>query len=476
MSDFEDENPLDKFHDECGVFGIYGHPEAANITYLGLYALQHRGQESAGIVTTHEGRHYSHRQQGLVADIFKEKTLEKLPGRAGIGHTRYSTTGMSLLKNVQPIVVDYARGPLAVAHNGNLVNTDALRAELEARGSIFQSTTDTEIVIHLLAKSTQEYFVDRLIEALARIEGAYSMVILTDRSLVAARDPLGFRPLVMGRLDGALVFASETCAFDLIGATFEREVEPGEVVIVNEQGMRHFHMPTPETPRRCIFELIYFARPDSTVFGQNVYMARKRLGRRLAEEAPAKADVVIPVPDSGVPGAMGYAEKLGLPLELGLIRNHYVGRTFIEPAQSIRNFGVKIKLNPNRSVIEGRSVVVIDDSIVRGTTSRKIIGLIRAAGAREVHMRITSPPTMWPCFYGIDTPERSKLVAATMTLEEIRQFVTADSVEYMSIEGMHAAVHANGTGRPGYCDACFSGDYPLIPSEGPVRQMSLFEV
>jgi amidophosphoribosyltransferase len=442
------------------------------MAYLGLHALQHRGQESSGIVSSDRRDLYSHREMGLVADIFDLDTLKKLPGDIAIGHNRYSTSGESEFKNAQPFVVETGFGSLAVAHNGNLVNALEVRRELEKDGAIFQSTMDTEVIVHLMARAEEGDLPDRLVTALRRVKGAYSLLLLSADLLVAARDPNGFRPLVLGRLDGAPVFASESCALDLIGASFEREIDPGEVVVVREEGMTSYHPFKEKTISQCVFELIYFSRPDSLIFGQDVHEVRKRLGRRLAKESGVEADVVVPVPDSGVPAAIGYAEAAGLPFETGLIRNHYVGRTFIEPRQSIRHFGVKLKLNPVRSVIQGRRVVVVDDSIVRGTTSRKIVSMLQEAGAKEIHVRISSPQTTYPCYYGIDTPTRQELVASTHTLEQIRNYITADSLEYLSIEGLCSAV----TGDHGrFCYACFNGNYPVdFPSE-EVTQMRLFD-
>src|SRR6266550_2576622 len=401
---------FDKFHEECGVVGVYGHPEAATLAYLALYALQHRGQESAGIVASNGEALISHRGMGHVAEIFEHDVLARLEGRLAIGHNRYSTSGSTVLKNCQPFVVEWAQGALGIAHNGNLVNADELRSRLEARGSIFQSTVDSEVIIHLIAASTEAALTDRIIDALGQVKGAYSLVFLTEDRIIAARDPGGFRPLVLGRIGDAVVVASETCALDLVDARYEREIAPGEIVTVSERGIDSVHpFPRQET-HTCIFEYIYFARPDSRVFGRNVYEVRKTLGRQLARESPVPADIVIAVPDSGVPAAIGYAEEAHLPYEMGLIRNHYVGRTFIEPSSSIRHFGVKVKLNALREVLAGKRVVVVADSIVRGTTSRKLISMIRQAGAREVHMRISSPPTTNPCFYGIDTPARDRVV------------------------------------------------------------------
>ena len=469
---------FDKFHEECGVMGIHGHPEAANMVYLGLYALQHRGQESAGIVSSNGKVLISHRQMGLVADIFKEEIIKRLEGNLAIGHNRYSTTGQSHLKNVQPFVVEYAQGPIAIAHNGNLVNAQILRDELEASGSIFQSTSDTEVIIHLIATSKEKTLMGRIVEALSRVKGAYSLLFLTPDRMIAARDPMGFRPLVTGRFKpgknrGAYVVASETCALDLIEADYVREVEPGEILTFGPDGMESLK-PFPPVPHaKCIFEYIYFSRPDSNLYGRNVYKVRKELGRQLARENPLAADLVTPVPDSGVPAAIGYAEESGLPLEFGLIRNHYVGRTFIEPQQSIRHFGVKIKLNAQREVLEGKRVVVVDDSIVRGTTSRKIIRMLRDVGAKEVHMRISSPPTVSPCYYGIDTPTRKELIASSHSVEEIRKFIGADSLAYLSREGMYGFLNGQ---TQGFCDACFSGNYPIhFDDEGHTRQLHLFD-
>jgi len=458
--------------------GIYGHPEAANMVYLGLYALQHRGQESCGIVTSDGRGLISHRQMGLVADAFKEDVIKRLEGQNAIGHNRYSTQGQSHLKNAQPFVVEYSQGPIAISHNGNLVNGTLLRNELEQAGSIFQSTTDTEVIIHLIATSKEPTLMGRIVEALSRCRGAYSLLFLTLDKLIAARDPYGFRPLVMGRFPegknrGAYVFASETCALDLIEAEYVRDVEPGEIVTIGPDGVESLKPFPPAPQAKCIFEYIYFARPDSKLFGHNVYQVRKALGRQLARESGVDADMVTPVPDSGVPAAMGFAEESKIPLEFGLIRNHYVGRTFIEPQQTIRNFGVKIKLNAQRDVLQGKRVIVVDDSIVRGTTSRKIIRMLRDAGAKEVHLRISSPATTGPCYYGIDTPTRGELIASANTVEEIRRFVEADTLAYLSDEGMYA--YFNGE-RKGFCDACFTGNYPVhFEDEGHIKQLHLFD-
>jgi amidophosphoribosyltransferase len=462
---------FDKFHEECGVFGIFGHPDAANLTYLGLYALQHRGQESAGIVSSDGKRLYGEKSMGLVADIFDEERIKKLPGHVAIGHNRYSTTGDSIAINIQPILVNFALGGLAVAHNGNLVNAGILKDELEAYGSIFQSTMDSEVIIHLIAQSRAATLHDRIVDALGHVQGSYSLLIITEEELIAVRDPNGFRPLSMAELDGATVVASETCAFDLIEASYIRDIAPGEMVVINSKGIHSSFPFKPAEPSHCIFEFIYFARPDSMVFGQNVYSIRKEFGRQLARETGVPADVVIPVPDSGVPAALGYAEESGIPFDTGLIRNHYIGRTFIEPRQSIRHFGVKIKLNPVRDALRGKRVVVVDDSIVRGTTSKKIIKMIRNAGASEIHMRISSPPTSYPCFYGIDTPTRQELIASTHSIEEIRKYITADSLGYISMDGIQKVVPY----RMNYCAACFDGEYPVpFPGE-KMLQLGLFD-
>ncbi len=473
-SDFSvEESNLDGFHEECGVFGVYGHPEAANLVYLGLYALQHRGQESAGIVSSNGKSLISHRGMGLVADIFSEEVIEQLEGTRAIGHNRYSTQGSTTLKNCQPLVVEYAGGGLALAHNGNLVNFQELREHLEDNGSLFQSSSDSEVIIHLIAGSRAPTIVERVIDALAQIRGAYSLVCLTENQMIAARDPYGFRPLVLGRLKGATVIASETCALDLVRAEYLREVEPGEVIVINDDGMRSLKPFPPAPPKRCIFEYVYFARPDSLLFGRSVYQVRKQQGRALARECPADADVVVPVPDSGVPAAIGYAEESKLPFELGLIRSHYVGRTFIEPREAIRHFGVKIKFNPVAAVLEGKRIVLVEDSLVRGTTLRKVIPMLRQAGAREVHMRIAAPPTTSSCFYGIDTPTRAELLASHQSIEEIRRFITADSLGYLSKNGLYSFMEAP---RDGFCDACFTGNYPVaIPARRGDHQLHLFE-
>lgn len=462
----------DKMHEECGVFGIYGHQEAANLTYLGLYQLQHRGQESAGIVTSDGSKMRVHVGMGLVSEVFPEAALEKLPGSHAIGHVRYSTAGASSVKNAQPCFVETAHGPIGFAHNGNLVNALTLRRELEEAGSIFQSTTDTEVIAHLYAKSRKEKLHERIIDALLRVKGSYSLVALVETRLIAVRDPLGFRPLVLGKLRDSYVIASETCALDLIEAEYIREVEPGELIMISRKGIESFRPFADQAPRQCIFEHIYFARPDSTVFNTSVYQVRKAFGYQLADEYPVEADVVVPVPDSGIVAALGYSERSNIPFEMGLMRNHYVGRTFIEPEQSIRHFGVKLKLNPVRGVLEGKRVIVIDDSIVRGTTSRKIIKMIREAGAKEVHMRISSPPTSHSCYFGIDTPHKNQLIAATHTIDEINRFLTTDTLGYLSLEGLRKAVGKGGAWT--YCDACFSGNYPVKPEGVESVQLGLF--
>ncbi len=454
---------FDKFKDECGVFGIFGHPEAANMTYLGLYALQHRGQESAGIAASNGERVRLSRAMGYVADVFDGETLSQLPGPSAIGHVRYSTAGESKLLNAQPILIDCAHGQIAICHNGNIVNARELRDELVSQGSIFQSNSDTEVILHLYARSKARSVEEALVESVSQLQGAFSLVMLTKDRLIAIRDPHGFRPLAVGRLEGATVVCSETCAMDLIGATYVRDVEPGEVLVVSKDGTRSIKPFPPGPLAHCVFEHVYFARPDSYVFGESVNEVRTQLGRMLAREAPVDADVIVPIPDSGVCAAMGYAEESGVPLRMGLIRNHYVGRTFIQPQSSIRHFGVKVKLNPVRSILGGRRVVLVDDSIVRGTTSRKIVRMVRAAGAKEVHVRISCPPTISPCFYGVDTPQKSELIAATHTLEEIREFLEADSVGYLSLEGLMNAVGSDNTK---YCSSCYTGQYPVqIPSD-----------
>ncbi len=460
--------------EECGIFGIFNHPEASNLTYLGLYALQHRGQEACGIVSSDGRNLHAHKAMGLVADVFgNQQTFSKLPGNAAIGHVRYSTAGSSDIKNTQPIMVEYSRGSIAVAHNGNIVNAQLIRSELEAYGSIFQTSMDTEIIVHLLATTRDDSLVERITSALERVEGAYCLLFLTESRMIAVRDPHGFRPLCLGKQGGSYVVASESCALDLIEAEFIREIEPGEMIIIDKNGITSCSPWKKVTPKPCIFEFVYFARPDSLIFGKNVYMVRKEMGRQLAREHGVEADIVIAVPDSGVPAAMGYAEEAGLPFELGLIRNHYVGRTFIEPQQSIRHFGVKIKLNPVREILQGKRVVIIDDSIVRGTTSRKIVKMVRNAGASEIHMRISSPPTSYPCYYGIDTPNRKELISASHTIDEIRKYITADTLGYLSREGLKNSVGAENSTA---CSACFTGEYPIsFQNMGRDSQMDLFD-
>jgi amidophosphoribosyltransferase len=455
----------DKFRDECGVVAIHANPEAEKLAYLGLHALQHRGQESAGIVTSDGERLRQHKSMGLVADIFSHEVLALLRGVLAIGHTRYSTAGDSALLNAQPIMVQSNKGTIAIAHNGNLINAHSIRAKLEGQGSIFQTNSDTEVLVHLIALSRELTLPDAIADALRRVEGAFSLVMLSRDRIFAARDPRGFRPLAMGHIPATtsenkdtVVFASETCAFDLLGATYDRDVEPGELVIVGPEGVSsRFYAPSPALSS-CIFEHVYFSRPDSLVFGRSVDQSRDAMGRQLAREAPVEADIVVPVPDSGNTAAIGYAAESGIPFRLGLIRNHYVGRTFIEPQQSVRDFGVKLKLNAIRSLIEGKRVILIDDSIVRGTTSKKIVRMIRNAGAKEIHMRISCPPTVSPCFYGVDTPSKKELIGANKTVEEIREFIVADSLAYLSLEGLKKAC-ADGE-KTTYCSACYTGNYP----------------
>jgi amidophosphoribosyltransferase len=454
----------DHLHEECGVFGVAGHPEAAKLTYLGLYALQHRGQEGAGIVCSNKGQMIAHRGVGLVADVFKPHKLAPLVGDVAIGHVRYSTFGTSILKNVQPLTVDYAKGSLSLAHNGNLVNAGTLREDLETDGAIFQSTTDSEVIIHLISRSKEEHFHDAVVDALKKVIGAYTILATNGEEIVAVRDPLGFRPLWIGRLAGAYIFASESCALDIIDAEWVREVEPGEVVVATRDGIvESFHPFEPAPQRSCIFEYVYVARPDSRIFGRDVDEVRKRLGRNLAKLAPVEADVVMAVPDSSNQAALGYSHGSGIPFDMGFIRNHYVGRTFIEPDQRIRDFGVKIKLNPARNVISGKRIVLIDDSIVRGTTARKIIKMLRNCGAKEIHFRISSPPMINSCYYGIDTPDRTRLIAAQMDVEAIRQYLEVDSLVYNTVEAMLDA--AEGTSEE-FCLACFNSEYPTpVPGD-----------
>jgi len=443
----------------CGIFGIFNHSEASNHTYLGLYALQHRGQESAGIVSSDTKQLHHYRQMGLVSEIFNRDILKKLSGKSAIGHVRYSTAGSSELKNAQPFVVDYAKGSIAIAHNGNLTNAFLIRSELESNGSIFQSNMDTEVIVHLIARSKAKTLVERTIQALSQVEGAYSLIFLTEKEMIAVRDPFGFRPLVLGQLKDAPVVASETCALDLINAQFLREIGPGEMLLINENGVQSFKPFPQKQHHQCIFEFIYFARPDSFIFNRNVYGVRKSLGIQLAKESPAEVEMVVPIPDSGVPATLGYAFESKIPLEMGMIRNHYVGRTFIEPEQSIRHFGVKIKLNPVKGLMEGKRIVTVDDSIVRATTSRKINRMFRNAGAKEVHVRISSPPITHPCFFGIDTPKRSELIASSHTVKEIQKYINASSLNYLSLEGLKKCVEGE---AEKFCYACFTGDY-LLP-------------
>lgn len=464
---------LDKLHEECGVVGVYGHPEAANLVYLGLYALQHRGQESAGIVASTHSKMHLELGMGLVADIFDPGRLLKLPGPLAIGHNRYSTAGKSELVNAQPCMINYAAGSLALAHNGNLVNAQAIRKDLGSRGAIFQSTNDSEVIVHLMAQAKSDNFVDRAAEALSQVTGAYSLVLMTENELLAARDPQGFRPLCLGKLDGAYIIASETCVMDLIEAEFIREVEPGELILINENGVQSFFPFKTVEAKHCVFEHIYFARPDSFLFGEHVYTARKEMGRAMAQESPADVDLVVPVPDSGVVSAMGFAEESGIPFEMGLIRNHYVGRTFIEPQSQIRNFGVKLKLNAVKSIISGKRLAIIDDSIVRGTTSRKIVKMLLEAGAKEVHLRISSPPILYSCFYGIDTPNKEELIANNYSLEETRKYLGAQSLNYLSIKKMLEVLQ---NGKNKFCSACFDGNYPVPITDhlAATQQLDLF--
>jgi amidophosphoribosyltransferase len=463
---------MDKFREECGIFGIYGHSEAANLTYLGLYSLQHRGQESVGIASSDGTRLQIHKSMGYVADSFDSATIERLAGMSAVGHVRYSTAGESGLKNAQPILIDCAHGEIAICHNGNLVNAQELRDALVKEGSIFQTTSDTEVLLHLYARSKAPTPEQAIVESISQAQGAFSLVLLTRDRLIAVRDPHGFRPLTLGRLGDAYIVCSETCALDLIDAEWVRDIEPGEVFIVGPEGERSIHPFPPAPSAHCIFEHVYFSRPDSYVFGKSVNEVRTELGRCLAREQSVDADVVVPIPDSGVCAATGYAEVSGTPLQMGLIRNHYVGRTFIEPHQSIRHFGVRVKLNPVKSILQGRRVVLVDDSIVRGTTSRKIVKMVRAAGASEVHMRISCPPTISPCFYGVDTPKRAELIAATHTIEEIRRYIGADSLGYLSLDGLLSAV---GSARNSYCTSCYTGRYPVAfpANEAAYLQLAL---
>jgi amidophosphoribosyltransferase len=479
----------DTLHEECGVFGVWNVPDASAVTALGLHALQHRGQEATGIVSYDGARFHSHKGMGLVGDNFGDaRVIDSLPGRIAIGHNRYATTGGTVLRNVQPLYADFEFGGFAVAHNGNLTNAHVLRRALVRRGCLFQSTTDSEVFVHLIAISLYSTVVDRLIDALKQVIGAYSLVALTNEALMGVRDPLGVRPLILGRIGneasnggtGGWVLASETCALDIVGADFVRDIEPGEVVVINDQGVHSIKPFTKQKPRFCVFEYIYFARPDSVVESTPVYEARKRIGAELAREAGVPADVIVPVPDSGVPAAMGYAAESRIPFELGIIRNHYVGRTFIEPTDHIRHLGVKLKHSANRAMLEGKRVILVDDSIVRGTTSKKIVEMVRSAGAREVHMRVSSPPTTHSCFYGIDTPERSKLLAASHSVDEMADLIGADSLAFISHDGLYRALGQTGRNpaQPQYCDACFTGDYPIpLPdqADNSERQLSLLD-
>jgi|TARA_B100000809_G_scaffold252298_1_gene286865 amidophosphoribosyltransferase len=464
---------LDKFHDECGVVGVYGHPDAANLVYLGLYALQHRGQESAGIAASSNGKMHLEVGMGLVADVFSDARLKKLPGNIAVGHNRYSTTGVSKVKNAQPCLIEYSGGTMAMGHNGNLVNASEIRKELGAAGAIFQSTNDSEVIVHLMAQSRRNSFVDRAVAALSQVKGAYSIVLMSENELVAARDPQGFRPLCLGKLDGAYIVASESCVMDLVEAEFIREIEPGELILINQFGVKSFYPFQKAPTKQCVFEHIYFSRPDSYLFGHSVYSTRKLMGKALAREKPVEADVVVPVPDSGVISAMGYSEETKIPFQMGLIRNHYVGRTFIEPQSQIRNFGVKVKLNAVKPVIEGKRVIIIDDSIVRGTTSKKIVRMLREVGAREVHVRISSPPTTHSCFYGIDTPTKGELIASNMDIDQTCKYLGADSLHYISLEKM---LEIFGEQKDDFCAACFDGRYPVdvTGSDGSTKQLGLF--
>ena len=480
MIDFDSELHADRLREECGVFGIYGHPDAAALTALGLHALQHRGQEAAGIVSFDGERFQTERRLGLVGDHFSSaKVIDRLQGSLALGHVRYSTTGETILRNVQPLFAELAAGGLAVAHNGNLTNGLTLRRELIAQGCICQSTSDTEVILHLVAKSQKSRIVERYIDALRAIEGAYALVALTNKKLIGARDPFGIRPLILGELNGASILCSETCALDIIGAKFVREIDNGEVVVISDDGVESLR-PFPRQPARpCIFEYIYFSRPDSMLGGRSIYEVRKAMGRELARESAIDADVVVPIPDSGVPAAIGFSRETGIPFELGIIRNHYVGRTFIEPTQTIRSLGVKLKHNANRAVVKDKRVVLVDDSIVRGTTSVKIVRMMYEAGAREVHMRISSPPIKHPDYYGIDTPEQKSLLAATHTLDEMREYIGVDSLAFLSVDGVYrsAGYPCRDNQRPQFTDHCFTGDYPThltdLVGESGKQQLSL---
>lgn len=470
--------------DECGVFGIWNHPECHRLAYLGLYAMQHRGQESCGVVTLDfkEKKHYSHRCLGLVGDVFQEKDFKKLKGQAAIGHVRYSTTGENQIANIQPLMSNLLNGPVALAHNGNLVNQSVLRPKLQEQGAIFQGTNDTEVLLHLIARNPSNDLLTAFSESLQKIVGAYSFVMMSHNKMIGCRDPLGFRPLVLGKIKSDLgmgyVLASETCALDLISAEYVREIEPGEILEISDQGLKSIHIPFDsqnylQKKAPCVFEHVYFSRADSIVFGQSVYESRKAFGKQLAKESSVQADLVVPVPDSGIAAALGYSQESGIPFEFGIIRNHYVGRTFIQPAQSIRDFGVRVKLNPQVSVLKGKKVIIIDDSLVRGTTSQKIIALVKQAGASEVHMRIASPPTVGPCYYGVDTPEKEQLIAAAQNNEQIRKFIGADSLKFLSLDGLFSALKSS---PENFCSACFSGKYPTSlkgvesPKNSPKKQ------
>src|SRR6267143_157330 len=459
---------VDGFREECGVFGVFGHPEAANLTYLGLHGLQHRGQESAGLVSSNGDRLLEEKGMGHVARIFRKQQLRRLKGDLAIGHVRYSTAGKSNLENAQPFVIESCKGEIGVAHNGNLVNAGDIRDRLEKEGSIFRTSSDTEVILHLIARSKREDLEAAIVDALKQVEGAYSLIFIARDRIIGVRDPRGFRPLSLGRLGDAHILSSESCALDLIDAGFVRDIDPGEMVVIGKSGLKSYRPFPPQPVSQCIFEYVYFSRPDSLVFGRSVHEVRKRLGRMLAGEQPVDADVVVPIPDSGVYAALGYSEESKIPLEFGLVRNHYVGRTFIEPRQSIRHFGVKLKLNPVRTLLQGKRVVLIDDSIVRGTTSRKIVSMVRAAGAREVHLRISSAPTVGPCYYGVDTPRRAELIASSHSVEEIRRYIRADSLGYLSLEGMYRAV---GEGRS-FCTACYTNTYHVpVPKEEEAHGM-----
>ncbi len=464
---------LDKFHDECGVVGIFDNPEAANLAYLGLYSLQHRGQESAGIVASREGKLHLEVGMGKVAEVFNDDRLARLKGNMALGHNRYSTAGDSALHNAQPCLINYSEGSLALAHNGNLVNANSIRQELVSKGAIFQSTNDSEVIVHLMAQAKKESFVDRAATALKQVKGAFSLLLMTENEMIAARDPNGFRPLCLGKLDSSYIIASESCVFDLVEGEFIREIEPGELLLINKDGLTSY-FPFPKAAiKQCVFEHIYFSRPDSFLFNQSVYESRKKMGRALAQEFPADVDLIVPVPDSGVISALGFSEESGIPFEMGLIRNHYVGRTFIEPQSQIRHFGVKVKLNAVKPVLKGKRVAIIDDSIVRGTTSRKIVKMIREAGATEVHIRISSPPILYSCFYGIDTPNRGELIASQYDLEGIRKFLGADSVHYIGVEKLLSVFNDH---RENFCTACFDGNYPvkIEDKDSDIEQLNLF--